>query len=89
MVHEVLFFMCCFGLCRNIKWPPLIFSYSLRIFVLVFLVLSFLVLQQIIKRKNDVHLVTIYMISVTQFNSVNSSQVKIKYEFSKQFPCDS
>ena len=30
VVHEVLFFMCCFSLCRNIKWPPLIFSYSLR-----------------------------------------------------------
>ena len=29
VVHEVLFFMCCFSLCRNIKWPPLIFSYSL------------------------------------------------------------
>ena len=31
VVHEVLFFMCCFSLCRNIKWPPLIFSYSLRV----------------------------------------------------------
>ena len=30
MVREVLFFMCCFSLCRNIKWPPLIFSYSLK-----------------------------------------------------------